>query len=145
MENTSCVPSPDSTIRPTRLWRRRYWLVCVASLVLAILFVKNYVFRLKLENVWKIQVGMTQKEVEQLLGGPPGMYSFHGDAVVTFVSIVDIASGNVERTAQVWTGEDVEIRVWFANNEVCEAPTISPHPASLRDRILNWILRPINI
>src|SRR5438093_1502276 len=80
MENNhSPVPSPP--IKPDT-WRRRLgWLI-----ISAIVLVPPFLFRhhLKVENVGQIREGMTQVEVEALLGGPPGIYPLHGDAIPMF-------------------------------------------------------------
>jgi hypothetical protein len=90
--------------------------------------------RLRAENAGKVRVGMTQADVEELLGGPPGDYGMHGGLVATSASISD-RSGAVRRTGRVWTGDDVSILVWFADGKVYEAPNHSPSPAGLTDRL----------
>jgi hypothetical protein len=94
--------------------------------------------RLRVENLGKVRVGMTQAEVEDLLGGPPGNYGMSGGSVETSASISD-RTGTVLRMGRIWRGDGVTILVWFADGKVCEVPNRSPAPAGLTD----WIEYPL--
>src|SRR5262245_9018847 len=135
--NSSGVPSPKPAIDPSALRRRRLHLVIVAL----VLLVPPYVFRkrLKVENVQKIQLGMTQSEVEKLLGGPPGLHGLHGDAIPMFV----FPAPPPGATCPFWIGEEVKIDVCFIDDKVCSVPPIRTISAPLNDKIIFWTLCPI--
>ena len=91
---------------------RRAWLA-VAAVSVLLLFVLAGVFRRRLrpENYPLITPGMTSKQVEDLLGGPPGDYGwfFVGSGTMTEEG-VDAPPGSIE---VIWFDDDHRIEVYF--------------------------------
>jgi hypothetical protein len=64
----------------------------------------------------QVQAGMTEVEVERVLGMPPGDYS---TAPTEFLHIYTGGSGIIKRKATsilTWTGNDLEVDVYFDQN-----------------------------
>jgi hypothetical protein len=85
---------------------------------------------------------MTQAEVEALLGGPPGMYGLHGDAVPMGGQLTD-REGRLIKTSRHWTGENRSIGVCFIDGRVCESPQVIWMPAPPIEQVVYWGLYPI--
>ncbi len=103
--------------------KRRRWLwvlvfaaACGAALLI---FVSMTLLRARFhpENIARLQVGMTQAEVEELLGGPPGDYgvwrTFGTHTMSMDVSTI-VPAGSREA---VWCDDDHFIRVYFDAND----------------------------
>jgi hypothetical protein len=106
-------------------------------LALAIVLVPPYLFRshLKVENVGNIQAGMTQGEVETLLGGPPGVYPLHGEAV-PMLPQPSLTSQSGGATGRFWVGDYERISVWFIDDRVCGNPVVSRLDVPLHETII---------
>jgi hypothetical protein len=89
-------------------------------LVLAVVIVLWAVLprKLRWENSSKIVPGMTQAEVEKLLGGPSGHYGRnHGTAA----SSLDGGIGQPGGTHQkMWTDDSTCLVVWFDDNGIAQ-------------------------
>jgi hypothetical protein len=142
MENVPDRPHQTKDALQPALWKRPRFLLLL--LLLALLVIPPYAYRrrLKVENAAAIEIGMSRADVEALLGGPPGMYGLHGGFAPTFQSL-GTSGAPAAKYAWFWTGEEVSIGVWFSANEVCEAPTTTPMPATLVGRTLYWTLYPL--
>jgi hypothetical protein len=91
--------------------RRRLILVILVSvglvLVLAIsLWRSAPSHNIDRENVLCVEVGMTEKDVEELFGVPAGNYNRTGN-------VLALSSGLPEGPVKVWVGDDLGIALWF--------------------------------
>src|SRR4051812_18243169 len=64
------------------------------------------------ERFEHIEVGMTQQEVETVLGGPAGDYSWGAEPWVESSKTMELLLCRVVRT-QTWVGDDAAIEVGF--------------------------------
>jgi hypothetical protein len=91
------------------------WVGLAATLALVVVAVAwRASHRLRLENVARIQVGMTLQEVEDLLGGPPGDYGMwrFGAGEMTQEGVL-APPGSTEL---VWFDDDNRLEI-FVDNE----------------------------
>ncbi len=86
-------------------------------------------------NFERIQVGMTQAEVEAILGCPPGDYAT--------VDYLPEFCGFMILGATVWVSNDGDVRVWFDNEGRVEQAyffeLLVRRPPSLLDRVRAWV------
>lgn len=101
--------------------RRKRWIwigVAVFTVVLGFwLWSKPFGPRLLVENYPKVQMGMSQAEVEELLGGPPGNYGRYagGSTMMTEEGYMS-PPGSVER---IWCDDNNRFEIYFdAQNQV---------------------------
>lgn len=98
--------------------RRRRNALLVAGGIVLLLGVAPYVFfhprRLSHAGFEAVQNGMTQQEVEQLLGGPPGIYypAYLGAGAGWSKEAV-IISGRAAET--LWYDDKARYEIWFNN------------------------------
>src|SRR5438045_4090806 len=100
------------------MWRRRLLiLTCVGGLLLIAFFYRSFLPRepIGMEGFERIQEGMMQKDVERLLGGPPGNYAswqvtYHSSSEdrLLWMNYEDIAE------YQAWQGNEAQIIVGFS-------------------------------
>ena len=125
--------------------RRRNLLLVAAGVVLW-LGVSPYVFfhprRLNHDGFAAIQVGMTPQEVEQLLGGPPGIYypSYPGSGGMLSGSTRAFHPGSPAETEMVWYDDERRYEVWFKEGRVTVSYQRSPWSTSAHPyRLDGWV------
>lgn len=96
--------------------RRRKWLIPLVALVAIPVFAAIWLVAtwkvLKVENFAKIRYGMSQQQVEELLGGPPGEYGRNtGDVWMSTEGY--ITPGETEKR---WWDDENRLEVFFDNN-----------------------------
>jgi hypothetical protein len=126
---------------------RRRILACIAVLTCLGLAVLTFLFmgegrpwidqgeRIDEATFDRIEDGITQKEVEALLGQPPGDYKTQR-IVEDFEYDLGWPRSHLE-----WRGNYGTIRVWFDKRErVCRKEFVGTHPLqpSFRDRLNRW-------
>jgi hypothetical protein len=98
------------------------------------------------ESIFRIKEGMTQHEIEEILGAPPGDYS-PGDSVVAYLEPPGRLSGNQVAAIAfakkaVWVGDEAAVRVWFNNNDKaarCDYGFVVRPQISLLDKVRRWL------
>ena len=95
--------------------------LCMPMLLLAISITINYLGRsreLNVKNFSLIESGMTQAQVESLLGGPPGHYgNSNGQGYRTLEAVV--IQNNIKTTIKTWNDKNHCFDVYFdANGQV---------------------------
>ncbi|MCI0638957.1 MAG: outer membrane protein assembly factor BamE [Gemmataceae bacterium] len=101
--------------------RWRYWL-CAAFvlLIVAVFFVlwRRADHRINSDNFAKVQIGMTQSEVEEIFGCPPGDYD---EVICLFPSKSNYYSEPWRSQQQRWGGRHGVYHVFFdADSRVCD-------------------------
>jgi hypothetical protein len=100
---------------------RRFWILLLAvGAGLAVLPILWYALSLRAgvtqANYERIREGMTLREVENLLGGPPGNYSRIPDKEAGLWTI-DPSRPDLNRQffigREVWIGDELAVAVWF--------------------------------
>jgi hypothetical protein len=101
--------------------------------------------RINRETYLKIRLGMTQAEVETLLGVPPGDYGLGQGWVVDYGVYGSIYWMDFEqRHPTKWVGERMAIRILFDKNR--GATAISADDVFREaDSVLDWILRQVRL
>ena len=117
-------------------WVNRHWrTVTAACAVPAILVVVLVAFRPDSleEQVKRIQPGMTEPEVEEVIGIAPGDYS-------RSVRVKIQRSGSTSGTdGQVrWYWDDATVVVWFNPDGQVLRSEFRPYPLSIWDRVSIW-------
>ena len=128
------------------------WLLLLVFLAItasAILWVRaaRHQPRISIDSYNQIQEGMSQAEVEAILGGPPGDYSsrkWAGETRVGFPGgILSIGPLDNDR-AKNWSGEELTITLWFDPAGRVIGRSASPevvHRATLKGRLYRWWLK----
>jgi hypothetical protein len=96
--------------------------------------------RLQVENYPRIQIGMSQAEVEALLGGPPGNYGKYADGGWMMTAEGYIApTGSVER---IWCDDSTRYEIYF-DNKGCVAGhhRRAGYQQTPRESLLAWLRR----
>ncbi len=136
MEATNAAPVPPSANRRSRVRRWAAVWVPAAVLLLTVLVLYWPFFfgtRLKSEHYDLIQAGMTQPEVEALLGGAPGAYRRPEKAMI--FTQVSRGYGNILLLRQEhWSGDRAQIVVFFDDKaKVYSKEKFDLPPVSLND------------
>ena len=99
--------------------------VCAISLIFSVVFRRPDV---TIAEVNRIYVGMTQKEVEAILGCRKGKK-------------IDVPDGaTLERiTVQVWHGDHGFALVYFGENDVVNGVEWESHTPTLRQKLQRWL------
>lgn len=100
--------SPDLA-KPTNRWLPRFSLRSLLLITVVCAFGAFYFgCKLNAENFDAIKTGMTQKQVERLLGGSPGHYGrYWGPSMMTLEGVL------IEGRKEVWTDDDTMLEVFF--------------------------------
>jgi hypothetical protein len=110
---------------PEFLLVRRFWLVLVGLPLLLMVIVggmwmRQYLARLHRENFDRIEIGMTQAEVEELLGGPPGNYSPPYPLSEPIFTTLGLTLVPETWRKEVWFDDKAYYEVYFdADGHVC--------------------------
>lgn len=70
--------------------------------------------RLRSENFSQLRVGLSQREVEDLLGGPPGNYGQDGGSAMMTLEGVLAPPGSVER---IWSDDANRFEIYFDSRD----------------------------
>jgi hypothetical protein len=124
---------------PTSQWRYIWTIgvtffvgVCIAAILIGLLH-----RRFHPENQTAIQPGMTLKQVEDLLGGPPGDYGWYwfGSSMMTEKGVV-VPPGSTE---MVWFNDDQRIEVHFDN----QSRVVAVHQIGRLKMELEWLKKKV--
>ena len=100
--------------------------------------------RLVAENFPQVRTGMSQAEVEQLLGGPPGNYGRypHGASMMTLEGYLSPA-GAVEK---VWCDDTCRFEIYFdAEGRVVGQHRRASYSQQPPEGILAWLRRVVGL
>ena len=121
-------------------------LLAVAAVGIGIQWLLSPKHRINKESIAQIKEGMTQKEVEDILGVPPGNYAY--DGFFTSVGYSGPLGPGVERWPTLqWAGEEIGIRITINphNGTVAEIEQFSvdyPTNESVLSKIKRWLRIP---
>lgn len=116
--------------------RRLLWLVGIA--VLGVVLWPRPAHRITRENVLRIELGMSEQEVNDLLRVPAGNYHPRG-------KLLALSSNLPAGTPKVWVGDELGLAVWFDEDRritqkqvamVCQDRT--PLVAAVRGWLSRW-------
>lgn len=96
--------------------------------------------RLQVENYDQIQIGMSQSEVEALLGGPPGNYGQHADGgwMMTLEGYIS-PTGSVER---IWCDDSTRHEIYFDKKDcVVGRHKRAGYQQTPRESLFEWLKR----
>jgi hypothetical protein len=126
------------------LRQRRFW---VAALIIAFVLIMCQVAswckpsgRMTPRAAATIRAGMTEKEVEQILGGPPGDYRTR---TAIYGGLMAIPAGVLENAEQkrtygrTWTGNEVQVDVLFDQSGRVFSTAIN-RPAVSQSSLQDW-------
>ena len=126
-ENVPVLAKPKNR-RLLRFSLRSLLLLTFVCAVVAFYFAR----KLKVENFDEINVGMTQDEVERLLGGSPGHYGRKwGSGMMTL-------EGSPKGRKEIWTDDDTMFEVAFDE----EGKVVGKHKRARYERhslISDWL------
>jgi hypothetical protein len=87
--------------------------VCLASVcILAAVCFWHFFHQLRPDAFARIKNGMTQAEVEALVGGPPGNYGFCTNGMSSLEGVL-VPGGCIEKC---WWDDSHQFEVWFDSN-----------------------------
>jgi hypothetical protein len=122
------------------LMRKRKWLIL--SLLLAACFGVAYLCfaprrGVTLANFERIEKGMTQEQVEDFLGGPPGLPYRVGEIDATWVfENYELMIGHNFR---VWQSREGSLGIYFDEVGKVAVKTWFPYEESFWDRFRRWL------
>jgi hypothetical protein len=114
---------------------KRYWrtltAICIGLLAMTAAIVAFWPVPLE-ERVSRIQPGMTEVEVEEVMGLPPGNYSDYAE----------VRRGGVDSTesrVRRWIWNDATVKVWFDVDGHVIRTEYTSRPLSLSERLHLWV------
>src|SRR5262245_17251494 len=92
----------------------------------------------------QIQIGMTEREVSDLLGVPPGYYGTRAPVTRWVVAEETVPEGAAfaPDSSDCWSSDNASIFVRFGPDATVESKTFATHPGpplSPLDRLMQWL------